>query len=304
MHRRVMASAIGAIAIVALSACGSSGGSGDSAAPGGSGAPVGTLAADSQLRSQLPADVRSKGSLVMATDATIGAPFATFGSDNKTVVGLNVDIANAIGQLLGIKIDTVNTPFGTFIPGLQSKRYDFSVSVMLDTKEREQVVDFVDYIKDGSGFLVRSDDPNSALKLSDLCGMKAAAISGSVEQQDLEDQTKKCKSAGKAPIAISIFAENAQGVLALTSGRVDVWVGDSDQNAWLKQQNNGTVKQSGVPFNAAVDGMAIVKGSPLVPVLQKAMQALMDNGTYKKILAHYGVQGSAITKATLNDAQY
>jgi polar amino acid transport system substrate-binding protein len=175
---------------------------------------------------------------------------------------------------------------------------------MLDTKEREQVVDFVDYIKDGSGFLVRSDDSHRNLKLADLCGMKAAAISGSVEQEDLEAQTKKCKSAGKPPISISIFQQNAQGVLALNSGRVDVWVGDSDQNAWLKQQNNGTVVQSGVPFNAAVDGMAIPKDSPLVPVIQKALQTLMDNGTYKKILAHYGVQDSAIPEATLNDAQY
>lgn len=293
---------MGTVAAVVLSGCGSSGGSGGATAAGGS-APVGSIAPNSQLRGMLPADVRSKGSLVMATDATIGAPFASFASDNKTVVGLNVDIANAIGQLLGVQIKTVNTPFDTFIPGLQAKRYDFSVSVMLDTKEREQVVDFVDYIKDGSGFLVRSNDSHTNLKLSDLCGMKAAAISGSVEQEDLEAQTKKCKSAGKPPISISIFQQNAQGVLALNSGRVDVWVGDSDQNAWLKQQNNGAVVQSGVPFNAAVDGMAITKGSPLVPVIQKAVQTLMDNGTYKKILAHYGVQDSAISKATLDNAQ-
>jgi polar amino acid transport system substrate-binding protein len=134
--------------------------------------------------------------------------------------------------------------------------------------------------------------------------MKAGALSGSVEQLDLTAQSKQCISAGKKPISISVFAENSEGILALSSGRVDVWVGDSDQNAWLKKVNNGTIKDSGVPFDAAIDGIALLKGSPLVPVLQKAMQTLMDNGTYEKILANYGVQGSAISKATLDDAQY
>jgi len=256
------------------------------------------------LRSQLPADVKSKGTVIVATDATIGAPFASFAPDNKTIVGVNADMAQAIGDLLGLQAKLVNTPFGTFIPGLQSKRYDFSISVMLDTKAREKVVDFVDYIKDGSGFLVRADDSRTNLKLSDLCGVKAAAITGSVEADDLATQSKACEKSGKKAIDINIFAENAQGVLALVSQRVDVWVGDSDQNAWLKTQDSGKVKQSGEPFDAAIDGIALPKGSSLVPVMQKTVQKLMDNGTYLKILKQYGVGDGAIPKATLNDAQY
>jgi polar amino acid transport system substrate-binding protein len=301
MKGRALAITAAAAAVIVLGAC-SSGGSGSSnSAPGSASVSV---AADAALHGMLPADVQKTGKLIMATDATIGAPFASFGSDNKTVVGLNVDMAKALGKVLGVDVEIANTPFGTFIPGLQAKRYDFSVSVMLDTKEREKVVDFVDYIKDGSGFLVRSNDSHDNLTLNDMCGMKAAAISGSVEQGDLEAQSKKCTAAGKKPVSLSVFAENAQGILALTSSRVDVWVGDSDQNAWFKQQNNGAVKQSGVPFNAAIDGIAILKNNPIVPAMQKAVQKLMDDGTYKTILTHYGVQDSAIDKATLNNAQY
>lgn len=298
MNRIPMGAA--ALLTVALATGCSSGGSGSSSGSGT--AP--SAAANSKLHDQLPEAIKSEGVLVVATDATIGAPFASFGADNKTVVGLNVDMANAIAQTLGVKLKVVNTTFGTFIPGLQAARYDFSVSVMLDTKVREKVVDFVDYIKDGSGFLVRADDQHNNLTLADLCGMRAAAINGSVEQQNLADQSKKCVAAGKKALPISIFAENAQGILALTSGRVDVWTGDSDQNAWLKQQNNGKVKQSGKPFNSAIDGIAMLKGNPLVPVMQKAVQALMDNGTYLKILKKYAIEHGALTKATLNSAQY
>lgn len=306
MHRKAIAILAGALAATALTSCSSSGSgsvsnAGNSATGSGG---AGAAAEDTSLHNQLPASVKSSGSLTMATDATIGAPFASFASDNKTIVGLNVDMAKALAKTLGVNLKTVNTPFGTFIPGLQAKRYDFSVSVMLDTKEREKVVDFVDYIKDGSGFLVRANDSHTNLTLGDLCGMKAAAITGSVELQDLTAQSAKCKSAGKPAVNISAFAENAQGILALTSGRVDVWAGDSDQNAWLKKQNNGQVKQSGQPFNAAIDGIALPKGSPLVPVMQKAVQKLMADGTYLKILTQYGVQSGALTKATLNNAQY
>jgi polar amino acid transport system substrate-binding protein len=310
MHRPVIALAAAVAVATMLGAC-SSAGSGGSASPGGSSssAPAGSSAgaasggASSRLHSLLPARIQKSGTLTMATDATIGAPFASFGSDNKTIVGVNVDIANALGKVLGVKIEVKNTPFGTFIPGLQAKRYDFSVSVMLDTKEREQVVDFIDYIKDGSGFLVRSGDSHDNLQLGDMCGMKAAAISGSVEQEDLQAQSKKCTAAGKKAVSLSVFAENAQGILALTSGRVDAWTGDSDQNAWFKQQNNGAVKQSGVPFGAGIDGIAVLKGSPLLTPIQKALQMLMDDGTYKQILARYGIQDSALGKATLNNAQ-
>lgn len=303
MKRTTVTAAVTLALALGVAGCGGSSGAQTSSSPSGAGG-ASSGGATAPFHSKLPAAVKSKGSLTMATDATIGAPFATFAADNKTVVGLNVDMAHALGDLMGVKVNVVNTPFGTFIPGLQANRYDFSISVMLDTKEREKVVDFVDYIKDGSGFLVRADDPKTDLTLADLCGVTAAAIKGSVEADDLATQSEKCKKDGKPPVNVKIFAENSQGILALTSQRVDVWTGDSDQNAWLKQQNNGKVKQSGTPFNAAIDGIAMPKGSQLVPVMKGAVQRLMDNGEYAKILKKYGVADGALKKATVNNAQY
>lgn len=297
--RARVAAAAGLGLLLTLTACGS--GSGGSGPTSGSGAAV---ASDSALHGKLPADIRSRGSLTVAIDATIGAPFASFATDNKTMVGLNVDMAQALAQLMGVKLVVQNVPFDSFIPGLQAKRYDFSVSVMLDTKVREQTVDFVDYIKDGSGFLVRKGDGRSGLTLGQLCGMKVAAITGSVESGDLSTQSKACTAAGKKPVAQSIFAQNNQGILALISGRVDAWVGGADQNAWLEQQNDGKIVISGQPFNAAIDGIPMAKGSPLVPVMRQALQTLMDNGTYRKLLQKYGVQSGAVDKATLDNAQF
>jgi polar amino acid transport system substrate-binding protein len=256
------------------------------------------------LHADLPAAIKTRGTLIMATDPTIGAPFASFASNNTTIVGMNVDMAQAIGKVLGVKIRVANTPFGTFIPGLQAGRYDFSVSVMLDTKIREKVVTFIDYIKDGSGFLVQASNPRTHLTLADMCGMKVAAISGSAEQLALTHQSVTCKKDGKKPVQLSVFAENSQGILALVSGRLSVWAGDSDQDSWLKQQNNGQLKVSGPAWEVAIDGIAVPKGSPLIPIIQKAVQELMNNGTYGKILAKYDLQPWALKAATINHAQY
>jgi len=303
MHRRIGALLTGALTVAVLATSCSSGTDASGSKPSANSAAP-SVSKDSSLHDQLPPDIKNKGSMTVATDATIGAPFASFAPDNKTIVGLNVDMAQALAQTLGVDLTIVNTPFGTLIPGLQAKRYDFSVSVMLDTKLREKSVDFVDYIMDGSGFLVRTDDKHTNLTLADICGMKVAAITGSVELQDITKQDTQCRATGKQPVQISAFAENAQGILALTSRRVDVWTGDSDQNAWLTTQNNGQLKQSGKPFDAAIDGIAMPKGSDLVPVMQKALQKLMDDGGYLTLLKNYGIEAGALTKATINNAQY
>jgi polar amino acid transport system substrate-binding protein len=198
----------------------------------------------------------------------------------------------------------VNTPFGTLIPGLQAKRYDFSLVDMLDTKEREKVADFVDYIKDGSSIIVRSDDPHASLSVADLCGTKAGALTGSVEATDLATQSAQCAAAGKDGIDIKNFSVNTQATLALISGRIDVIVGGANINAYLVQQNHGNVKQSGPVFSGAINGIATVKGDALAPVLQQALQKLMDDGTYAKLLAGYGLQSSAITDATMDHAAF
>ena len=54
-------------------------------------------------------------------------------------------MAEALGYVLGMKVQIVNTPFDSMIPSLQAGRADFLISDMLDTKKREQIVDFVDY---------------------------------------------------------------------------------------------------------------------------------------------------------------
>lgn len=259
---------------------------------------------DGKLHDELPAPLRDKSRLVMATDATIGEPITWTDEDSGELKGLSVDMATALGYVLGIPVKATNASFDSFIPGLQAGRYDLSISVMLDTKERQQSVDFVDYLQDGSSILVATDSDLNDLTLADMCGLSVGALRGSVEAEYLDEQTKKCSDAGQDGIDIGIYQGNDQMLLAVKSGRLDVMMGAASQLSYVEATSHGAVRQGGEPIGQALDGIAIPKDSPLAQPLQQALQELIDSGAYDKIFGLYGMKQNTVDQATLNHAEY
>lgn len=89
-----------------------------------------------------PADVdRSNGTLIMATNATF-EPYEFIQDGN--VVGIDVDIAQAICDKLGMDLQVDNIEFDAIIPAVQSGRADIGIAGMTVTEERQQSVDFTD----------------------------------------------------------------------------------------------------------------------------------------------------------------
>ncbi|MDA0636085.1 ABC transporter substrate-binding protein [Nonomuraea sp. MCN248] len=289
---------------LALTACGGSGGgSGDAAAPAdqNTAKPAGTWAsADPALAEELKA-AGFTGEIKGATDLTIGMPWAV--EENGKPAGLDIDLAEALGDVLGTRIDLQNTSFDSLIPGLAAGRYDVTISAMLDNKKRQEQVDFVDFIIDSSGFVVPTDSDIEDLTLETSCGRTIGVVRGSAEEMYLSEQSTKCEQEGKPAVKLQVFQQLQQGMLAVTSGRIEALCGDSLQNAYLEAKPDSKIKQVGKPINEAPVGMALPKGSKLVPVLQKALQKLVDDGAYIKILEKYGVAHGALTKITVNDAR-
>jgi polar amino acid transport system substrate-binding protein len=284
-------------ACLALTACGSGGGEDD--AESGSSAPVWTET-DPALAAELKA-AGNDGTLVVATDLTIGLPWAV--EENGEQTGLDIDLATALGEVLGAEVDLQNTSFDSLIPGLAAKRYDVTISAMLDNKKRQEQVDFVDFIIDASGFAIPVDSDLTDLTLETSCGRTIGVVRGSAEEMYLTEQSAKCEAEGKPAVDLQVFQQLQQGMLAVTSGRIEALCGDKLQNAYLESQPGAKIKQAGGAINEAPVGMALQKGSELIPVFQKALQKLIDNGVYLEILEKYGVEGGALETATVNDAR-
>ena len=282
---------------IAVLAAGCGSGSGTST---GTTSPAGTSGEVSSIAAQVPAAVKARGTLAVAADATY-APNEFIGSDGHTVVGWDADLAKALGQVLGLKINMVNATFDTIIPGLVSGKYQLGMSSFTDTKERQKTVDFVTYYVAGTSFYVKASAGPSITSLAGLCGHKVAVEKGTTQQADAQAQASKCQSAGKS-LSLQIFNDQNAVNLALSSGRADVAMADSPVAAYQVKQSAGTFKLSGQPYGTAPYGIAIPKNSGMAKPVLAALEHLMANGTYMKILDKWGVQEGAISNPAINGA--
>ncbi len=89
-----------------------------------------------------PADVsRDNGTLVVATNATF-EPYEYM--ENGEVVGIDIDIAQAICDKLGMELQVDNIEFDAIITAVQSGRADIGIAGMTVTEDRLQSIDFTD----------------------------------------------------------------------------------------------------------------------------------------------------------------
>jgi polar amino acid transport system substrate-binding protein len=244
----------------------------------------------------LPADVKDKGVITVAMDASY-PPFQYFENDNKTIIGFDVDLSNALAERLGIDAEQVNAGFDTILPGLAAGKYDAGESAFSVTPEREKTVDFVTYLNAGSGIAVAKGNPlGLEMDPAQLCGRKVAAQKGSTQGiAQLPAISEECAKAGDKPVAISLFPSQNDANLALTSGRVDAVMADSFALAYAGQLANGAFELApGEDYEPAPMGIALPKGSELKPALEAAFASLIEDGTYAELIKKWDFPESAI----------
>jgi polar amino acid transport system substrate-binding protein len=252
---------------------------------------------DSAAAAKLPSALKSAGTVKVATDASY-APNEFFASDNKTIQGMDVDLGEAIGKVLGLKFQFVNVSFDSIIPNLGS-RYDVGMSSFTDNKEREKVVDMVDYFSAGTSFIAKKGSSLNPTSVADLCGKTAAVEKGTTQLDDLNAKKKKCK------LTILAFPDQNGANLALQSGRADVVMADSPVAAYAAKQSNGAFTLVGQAYGTAPYGIAVPKDSAhagLADAISMALADLDKSGTYQQILQKWGVQAGAVTSFGLNGA--
>lgn len=296
-RRPLVFTAVVVAAAVGLAGCGGSEGAGSSSSKPqtGTGAAV-----DAALASQLPSSLKGK-TLTVATAATY-PPMEFIGSDGNTVEGMEPELITAVAQTLGLKTTIKNASFDTIIPGLSSGKYDLAISSMNATPAREKIVTMVSVRTGGTSFVVKAQDPPKINTLQDLCGLKVAVQSGSTQQDDVKTQSTKCTAASKPAPQMLVFADQNQEFLALSSGRAEVVVAGAPGNAWKVKKSNGQLALTGHPYDVETTAIALPKDSPLAKPVADAVNVLIKNGMYKKILTKWGVyvDGIALKKSEVN----
>jgi polar amino acid transport system substrate-binding protein len=298
MRKLLAAFGAAALVLVVLAGCGSSSSSSSSSSAA---ATSSTSSANASVAAQVPAAIKSKGTLNVATEAQY-APNEFIAPDGHTVIGMDAELTEAIGGVLGLKVKLVNSDFETIIPGLAAGRYDLGVSSFTDTKEREKTVDFVDYFEAGISFYAKSSANPGVEAVGDLCGKTVAVEKGTVEQEEAEKQNKACSKEGKKSVSTLSFPGQNAVNLAVSSGRAEVGMADSPVADYQVKQSNGAFKLIGKEYEVAPYGIAIPKKSGMTQPVLAALKAVIADGTYSKILAKWGLQSGAIKEPKINGA--
>jgi polar amino acid transport system substrate-binding protein len=258
-------------------------------------------ASNGSAAGELPEAIRSKGTLKVAADATY-PPNEFLAPDGKTVTGMSADLAAALGKVMGIRVEMVNAPFDSILPGLAAGKYDLGISSFTDTREREKAVDFATYYSAGTSFFVRAEGGPAIGALRDLCGHTIAVQKGTVQAEDAAARAQACRNEAREPLRVLVLPDQPAANLALASGRADVAMTDSPAAAYQVRKSGGRFKVSGEPFGSAPYGIAIPKGNGMAEPILQAVEALMRDGTYGAILRKWGVEVGAIDDPAINAA--
>lgn len=295
-RRAVATGALVLASALTLSACGDSSddsGSDNTIKPAGG--------ADAKLSAMVPAAIKSDSKLVIGTDASY-PPNESVNPATRKIVGWDIELADAVAAKLGLKTEYQNAGFDTILPGIQSGKYEMGVSSFTDTKEREQVVDFVTYYTAGTLWATAKGNPKG-LNPEDACGKSIGVQQGTVQVNDLKARSKKCTDAGKPAIKSVVRKQQTEVNNDLVAGKIDGMAADSPIVGDAAKKT-GKLDILGQVYEAGPYGYAIGKNSgQLKDAVLGAVKALIADGTYKKILEKNGVETGALAEPAVNGAQ-
>lgn len=270
-----------------LAACGSSG-----TTTGGGGS---TPAASSSPTVTPPNDLLTPGYLTVGSDTTY-PPQEYIDTSTNQAAGFDIDLIKAIAGRMGLQAKIVTTSFDTIIDSLSAKRFDVVISAVTITPARQQKADFIPYFSAGESLLVQNGNPHHITQVSDLCGQKAGAQNGTIEQSDLQTASAACQKAGKPPIQITVLTNQTDVIQLLVTNRVVATYQDSPVTDYYIKLHPGQFQVGGSVVNAAPEGIVVRKGdTSMFNAVNTAFKQLKADGTYHKIILQWGLTSEELT---------
>ncbi|WP_127127455.1 ABC transporter substrate-binding protein [Georgenia sp. SYP-B2076] len=254
------------------------------------------IARDDAIAAMLPADF--DGTLTVGDNLQY-APAEFFGgADGQTPSGYDVDLAHALGRVLGAEVEVNHAEFASIIPAIGTQ-YDVGIASFSVAPERIAQANMISYVQVGSTFSVRTGNPEG-LDPADLCGTTMGVQTGTVQDEGADGLSAACEEQGAEPIEVLRYSSQADVTTNLVGGKIDVMYADSPVGQYAAVQTGGQVEQLGDVQDAAPQGIVVAKdNTELTAAVQAAMQKLMDDGTWQDILDGWGVTG-ALSTAELN----
>jgi len=260
------------------------------------------------LSEMLPASLKSAGILRVATNMPY-PPWEMYTEEGGDIpTGLDCDLSHALAVKLGLDWSFDQTAFDSIIPSILAGKEDIMMAGMFDSVERQEALDFVDYATDGYALVVAKGNPEGIETVDDLAGKTVSVQASTMADTTLTKLSKKFVADGKEAMNIMRFAGDTEAFLAVKSGKAQARITSVSVGAYAAKtyEGGGAFEVSTDPsveetFGSGIVGIGVSKKTPeLTAALQAALQELMDDGTYTKILTKYGLEALAVESAGVN----
>ncbi|MDO0910005.1 ABC transporter substrate-binding protein [Streptomyces sp. DT2A-34] len=313
-RRRTVTAALGLASALVLTACANptDGGTTEVAATSGARTRI-NLSPDQDrittgkvdaIAAEVPEKIRNRGTLELVASSGSAAPLTFYATDNKTVIGVEPDLAHLVADVLGLKADINTVSWENIFVGLDSAKYDAGFSNITVTEEREEKYDFATYREDNLAFEAKKGSGLEVTGPADVAGRTVAVGSGTNQEKLLVEWSKENEKAGRGPVDIKYYQNDSDTYLALQSGRIDLYLGPHPTAAYHAATTGrtevvGTYSGAGATLQGLI-AATTKKDSGLVKPLADALNHVIENGTYAKVLRRWGLSDEAVTKSEIN----
>ena len=252
------------------------------------------------LAAELPAEIKQNGLKIAVVPNYPPMEFKDPAS--STLTGFDVDLGEALGKKLGIKIAWQETSFDQLMPGITTQRFDAILSGMTDMKSRQDAASFVDYLRSGPRFFVQSSRATEFKEPLGVCGKKVGASRRTMFPRDIAAWSDK--NCGASQIQFVGTEGSADARTQLKQGRIDAAVQGNETLPYIMDQEPNAYTPIGETIATQFTGLAVpVKATELRQALSGALEALIADGTYKTLLAKWKLSDNGIEKVTINAGQ-
>lgn len=240
-------------------------------------AACGTSETDSTTGSSSTEGEGSATKLVVGTDAAY-APFESF-DNNGNIVGIDVDVVNAIGEEIGVDFEINNVAWEPLFQQVTNGEVDLGVSAITITDERKETYDFTEPYYEATQLIITKEDSDIE-SLADLKDKKIGVqinTTGHYAAQDLQ---------GKTSTNILPYETTPIAIQEVLNGTVDAAIGD---NAVILEyiKNNPDSKLKAIEddtFEKEYYGLMVKKGNTeVLDILNEGIEKLKENGKLAEI---------------------
>ena len=213
--------------------------------------------------------------------------------DFQHLIGLDAEMARWTFACAGVPVEFFTGGWSGLLPAVVAGQADVMWDTLYYTPERAKQIDYVIYMTAATGGLVAKGNPKKITSLDDVCGMRATAGLGTVEETEFRNLSTKCTSAGKGAVDIVTYPDMPGGTRLIQTGRADILMSDLGMVNRLVGLNSAAFERGFMIVTDYKVGVGLTKGNKdLAQAILDGLLTMKAEGTDKALFAKYEVDYS------------